>query len=403
MTEPGSGRDNSDNVTDINPKLSRDPITSELSTAAEFFKSPDRGERILAAEAITRALELGVENPQEGIRLSKLLRVRAIAEALGLTQDTGLHRADEQVKRSIERLRDLTGSIHEVFIDLDPDGYISQVNDAITPITGLEAKDLVDINLSQIVNSEDAEKVTNALKGAKDGVIEPIDFRIDDVQGRTKWVSATSSMLRDDGEPCGFIVTLRDITNEKELQMQIEAKNDELARKNAELAEINAILTDENKHDALTGLYNQPRAKQELEMLRKEGRRMGKYPVSILYIDADNFKQINDTQGHEAGNEALQTIARLISCGKSREEDFVARYGGDEFVFIMQQTANEVAQNVVERINNAFLGHNIQSDEYLSVSIGLQTAKNSKSINATFQGAEESMYGKKRDKKEGVK
>ncbi|MCX6728661.1 MAG: GGDEF domain-containing protein [Candidatus Saccharibacteria bacterium] len=398
MTERDAGGDKPDKAAEAVPIEVWGSISDEIRTAEKYFKSSDYEKRVLAQAAIIRASTFGVENPEAGQILSRLFRVRE--EEDDIPELASLHRANENVRKSLERLSDLTGGIHEVFMDLNPDGYISLINDAITPITGLGADAFLDMNISQIVDPDDAERVTNAFKEAEDGVIKPLDFRINDINGNAKWLQATSNMLRDEGEPCGFVVALRDITLSKEQQIELEEKNAKLAAAVEKLEEVKQELEDKSEHDALTGLYNPGRAKEELEFLRKEGRRMVHYPVSILFIDADNFKDINDGPGgHDAGDAALQDIASLIRCGKSRREDFLARYGGDEFIFILRHTSYQVAQKVVERINNAFMGHRLDRNTPLSVSIGVATATKSKGLYSARSRAEARMYDQKRTKK----
>ncbi len=382
MAEPGIGGEKSDSIPQITPKAFGDPITNEIRTAAEMFNSPDQKERKLAAAAITRAAEYATIDPIAGSRLARLLRIRGVEEGLDDGIYSGLHRADENVRKSLERYESLVGGVHDVVMDVDKEGLISFINPAIVELAGYEPEELLDIRFDQLLFNDDTKKAKKAFQDTLDGKNNPSELRIVDSNGGIKWVRTTTTILKDKVEICGVTVRMNDITELKELQNQ---------------------LRNESEHDALTGLFNRRRADDELEMLRKEGRRKRKYPVSILYIDVDEFKAINDSQGHEAGDEALQTIAKLISCGKSRPEDFIARYGGDEFIFIMQQASNEVAQKVIERVNNAFLGYNIQQNNYLSVSIGVATAADSRSINETLREADLAMYevkDAKRAKKE---
>jgi diguanylate cyclase (GGDEF)-like protein len=104
-------------------------------------------------------------------------------------------------------------------------------------------------------------------------------------------------------------------------------------------------------HDPLTGLYNRrhldERFAAELGSAQRHGR-----PVSLLMIDVDRFKEVNDAHGHLAGDEALKGVASVLRA-EVRKEDVLARYGGEEFVVIARETALDGAHALAERIRRA--------------------------------------------------
>ena len=103
--------------------------------------------------------------------------------------------------------------------------------------------------------------------------------------------------------------------------------------------------------DALTGLDNRHQFKMHLAHHMERSRRNGR-PVSLLIVDADRFKNINDTYGHDTGDRALIHMARsIMSCCRSSE--LVARWGGEEFVVLMPETGRETAEKVAERIRRS--------------------------------------------------
>jgi diguanylate cyclase (GGDEF)-like protein len=136
----------------------------------------------------------------------------------------------------------------------------------------------------------------------------------------------------------------------------------ELLTDQAAVAIDNALLRIRSIHDGLTGLYNHPHFEKRLEGEVHRARRHGR-PCSLLMIDLDDFKEINDTHGHEAGNEVLRNVARMIT-SVTRSDDFiarvqekdktpvVARYGGDEFEVILPETGPEAVGRVAERLLN---------------------------------------------------
>ncbi|MBN2687046.1 MAG: diguanylate cyclase [Deltaproteobacteria bacterium] len=145
-------------------------------------------------------------------------------------------------------------------------------------------------------------------------------------------------------------------------------------------------------HDALTGLYN--RAYFEEEMSRLERGRH--FPVSILMIDVDRLKIINDSLGHAAGDDLLRRTAQVLKT-VFRSEDVVARIGGDEFCVLLPMTKGHVAARIVARIKAALVVHNKQPSysTSLSFSIGYATGDKGCSLTAVQNDADWNMYQEK--------
>ena len=101
-------------------------------------------------------------------------------------------------------------------------------------------------------------------------------------------------------------------------------------------------------HDSLTALFNRPYFDQIFEQHISLARRYGT-DLSVLFLDVDDFKEVNDTYGHQVGDTTLQDVARIIQREK-RDSDVAARYGGEEFVLLMPHTENIHAYVLAERI-----------------------------------------------------
>jgi len=133
-------------------------------------------------------------------------------------------------------------------------------------------------------------------------------------------------------------------------------------------------LEEETRRDALTGVYNRAYLDQFLAREFDNSTRH-KWPLSVAFADLDDFKRVNDTFGHQAGDSILQATARILR-GNTRETDLIARYGGEEFVVVLPATDAETARNICERIVLAFrnTGHVIGSDNArVTISIGCAT------------------------------
>jgi len=113
--------------------------------------------------------------------------------------------------------------------------------------------------------------------------------------------------------------------------------------------------------DPLTGLLNR-RAMERA--LNREFNRARRYimPLAVVFIDLDDFKQINDTYGHDCGDDLLKFVATSMM-NMSRQSDIIARFAGDEFVLILPGTSPQEAQGLIERMNYFFMDHKMDVDE----------------------------------------
>ena len=149
------------------------------------------------------------------------------------------------------------------------------------------------------------------------------------------------------------------------LEKKVLERTDELRRANEKLEQL-------ARHDALTGLANRLYAN---ERLREEFLRMKRTGCcySVLMIDVDHFKRINDSYGHLIGDQTLRAIATTLR-QSNREIDFVARFGGEEFLVILPSTTTEGAACVAEKIRAAVTDMDAGEIGRISVSIGVATA-----------------------------
>ncbi|MEW5928580.1 MAG: diguanylate cyclase [Gemmatimonadota bacterium] len=175
-----------------------------------------------------------------------------------------------------------------------------------------------------------ADKVEGLEAGADDYLTKPINFP--ELEARVR------SMLRI-----------------KRLQDELDLKNRELERTNQELEVANRKLRKLSITDGLTELFNHRHVHELLHEEFERSRRSGE-PLAVVMIDLDRFKAVNDTYGHPTGDVILYETARIIR-ETAREIDMVGRYGGEEFIAILPNTAEDEASKFAERVRTGVEGY----------------------------------------------
>lgn len=176
--------------------------------------------------------------------------------------------------------------------------------------------------------------------------------------------------------------------------VDLTVAHERLAETHAELAEAYARLSEKARHDDMTGLLNRETFFAALKNARRRTD-----SGTLLIIDADNFKYINDTHGHQQGDAALALIADAISKGV-REHDLVGRIGGEEFGAFLPGATEEEAMIVAERVRLAVEALRFHPGEGkympLSVSIGAAKLRPNLSWSETIREADSRLYEAKR-------
>lgn len=171
------------------------------------------------------------------------------------------------------------------------------------------------------------------------------------------------------------------------------------------LARLRGSLLEERRaasHDFLTGVWNWKSfgeaAQKELDRSRRTGR-----PLSLVYIDLDNFKEANDTYGHTTGDRVLKTVADVIR-HNIRTVDSIARMGGDEFAVLMPETDEDGSLTVVERIRTILLETMAVHEWPVTFSIGISTFfRVPATVNELVKTADDLMYTAKREGKNTIR
>lgn len=182
----------------------------------------------------------------------------------------------------------------------------------------------------------------------------------------------------------------------EKLEQMVQERTLELEIALRELNEANQKLTEQNTVDSLTGVKNRAAFEKRLQAEGRLSRRQ-QTPLTILMIDIDRFKAINDTYGHLAGDQALKQIAQALKQKLRRPSDLVSRFGGEEFAMILPNTSIEGAEKVAESIRETVFqlplswGPNAIP---LTISIGVyaEVIVDDQQINTLVERADKALY-----------
>jgi diguanylate cyclase (GGDEF)-like protein/PAS domain S-box-containing protein len=252
--------------------------------------------------------------------------------------------------------------------------------------------------LVSIIHPDDRDLVHQAFFGAIANRTEfSIEHRVLWPDGSEHWIYAHGRPLyTPDGSFWQMDGVSIDITSQKlvaiEAQAQLEKR---VILRTAELAAANQALAELSRHDALTALHNRLACD---ERLRVEFERMKRtaQSYSILMLDIDFFKDVNDSCGHAVGDSVLKLLAKTLSLNL-REYDFIARWGGEEFLILLPATEFDQACIVAEKLRCAVESKSHPLAGTVTVSIGVATAApDDLDAEVTVMKADESLYEAKR-------
>jgi diguanylate cyclase (GGDEF)-like protein/PAS domain S-box-containing protein len=200
-------------------------------------------------------------------------------------------------------------------------------------------------------------------------------LRVERLDGREAVLEVRWSDLRHDATVGGLVLTLRDVTEQRELEQELEHQA---------------------FHDALTGLPNRAFFAREAAAALEAARAVGR-TVGVLFVDLDDFKVVNDTMGHSVGDELLVAVAARLTASV-RQTDTAARLGGDEFALIIEDAADTDAVDAfAERIVAAFTEPFTLSAATVltAATVGVATSRDSGDVDELLRHADLALYAAK--------
>ena len=278
-----------------------------------------------------------------------------VAEAIAWV-GARLRVAQRSLRESEVRFRSLVQHASDVVAVLGPDGTARYVSPAIQHVLGYRPEDLIGTSVFDRIHPDDLPharaQLTEIVLGR--GAMPPTQFRYRRADGSWVYVEATATNLLDNPAVGGIVINARDISERKRFEKE---------------------LVHQAYHDPLTGLPNrvflQRRLAHSLAQAARERTR-----VALLFIDLDNFKLINDSLGHDAGDRVLSELGkRLLGC--IRCGDMAARFGGDEFMVLINGTpgtdaALAAADRLAATLAEPFVvdGHELVITTSIGVALG---------------------------------
>ena len=297
---------------------------------------------------------------------------QAIATALSVAVQTGL------ATRSAEaRFNALIRNTADVIAIVTPDGTVSYVTPTAERIFGFQAQDLIGQHLDELVAFDDRARVREFLAHdlAKAGSSAVVEVRVPRGEDRQRVVEIHGSNMEEERAIGGRLLNLRDTTDRKGMEEQLKRM---------------AL------HDPLTLLANRSLFRDRVEHAVAVSKRNGR-SVAVMFVDLDNFKRINDSFGHAAGDRVLHKSAqRLVKA--TRNGDTVARLGGDEFAVLLENLTGrepvmEIAARIVESLQEPL--DLPSADACIAASVGIAFSSADDGVEELMRNADVAMYAAK--------
>ena len=281
---------------------------------------------------------------------------------------------EQTAKETEARFRSLVQHSSDVFAILDPMGIIRYVSPAAARVFGGAGERMVNRTLAELVHDEDRAAFEAHFSASLMGSLSMshIGCRMTRTNGEWMRTETVATNLLSDANVNGIVLTIRDVTARVTLEEH---------------------LRHQALHDPLTGLGNRALFQDRVAHGLARAERSNA-DVAVVFLDLDNFKEINDSLGHAAGDAVLvQTANRLRTC--LRDSDTAARFGGDEFAILLEQTRGEgEVMDVANRISAALARSLLieGKDVDLSASIGIARAQPQQSADELLRNADVAMY-----------
>jgi diguanylate cyclase (GGDEF)-like protein/PAS domain S-box-containing protein len=354
--------------------LEHRPVRRVPLTAHERLQVTDPVARLRVLGALTSNVSLNGARSLASAAdrsINELIVLQAVLGTLGLLTSLLLGWAlIVATRRRTAHFRSLVTSSTDLVLVLGPDGcrYVSQ---SVSKMVGRSEADLLGRGYELLVYLDDRMALRAA---AVHGGPPELVFRILNRSGEWRHVEARVTDLRLDRWVRGVVLNARDVTERIKLEEQ---------------------LTHQAFHDNLTGLPNRALFRDRLDHALARAARSD-HDVAVLLVDLDGFKQVNDSLGHDAGDQLLREVAQRLE-DVVRASDTVARFGGDEFALLLEDVSEEETTGLAERMLEHLSAPIALADREvaLGASIGIVLRAGTASSEELVRDADVAMYAAK--------
>ncbi len=234
------------------------------------------------------------------------------------------------IEQSETRLRQITDNMLDMISQTDVNGVFEYASPSHRHVLGYSPEDLLSRTLFDFIHPKDLPTVQSAFQDTVElSTASRFEYRCRNANDSYLWLESVCNPLRNpEGLVTGVIFGTRDITERKQAEESLQY----LAM-----------------HDPLTNIPNRYLLEEMLQQTVERAKRG--VQSALLFIDLDNFKIVNDTYGHVVGDELLVTVARTLT-NNLQAEDFVARFGGDEFAVLLEGVTREQAELIAEKLRH---------------------------------------------------
>ncbi len=324
--------------------------SNQLAQARGYIKRELKPHQVRMMRGWQRMLELQREKNQQALVQAHAARDRAQKLAIVLSAAAMLvgviiavfvvrlsRRLEKDLFEEKERAQITLQAIGDAVVRIDAQLGACYLNPVAENLVGMSSREALGQPIGEVIHlfeRENRQQITarisqEALRGTP--YVLPPATGLTSAQGMEFEVEGVCSPIHSpDGEIMGAVLVLRDVTEAREMQRK--------------------LLWQAN-HDSLTGLLNR-RVFEEKVARALGSKRAAEFPMSILYIDLDRFKQVNDSAGHAAGDELLRQLGRLMQT-RMREDDLLARLGGDEFGIMLVSCPPQVAEKIAQLLQES--------------------------------------------------
>jgi diguanylate cyclase (GGDEF)-like protein/PAS domain S-box-containing protein len=318
-------------------------------------------------------------DPVSGLAIGALLVtfLVVVRQLLAVRENVRLL-AETAVRQNEARFRSLVQHSSDVIIVTRANGTMRFVSPSANRVFGYDPSEMVGRPLVTLLHPDDRDRATATFEHAarSPGVTGPVEWRFRQPDGSWLHAEILATNLTSDPTVKGIVLNTRDVSERKRLEEQ---------------------LTHQAFHDPLTGLANRALFRDRVSHALALAQRQT-HPITVLFLDLDDFKRVNDSLGHAEGDRLLISAAeRFLSC--ARAADTVARLGGDEFAILIEHAAGPDGRTeLLERLATA-MGHPFTlsgNQVQVTASIGVATAAQGDTADDLLRNADVAMYAAKR-------